>query len=54
MCAPLGKVAVSGTCTFLELDNSMIGQDDDDLDFFSAHLPAEKPTATRFDELPYK
>ena len=37
--APLGKIAVLGTCGFFELDESLVGQDQDILDFFCSSVP---------------
>jgi len=36
---PLGKIAVLGTCGFFELDESLVGQDQDILDFFCSSVP---------------
>ena len=48
---PLGKIAVRGTCRFLELDESLVGQDKNVLDFFCSPVPEEEPAAACADKL---
>jgi hypothetical protein len=37
---PLGEITVLRACSFLKLDDALVGQDEDILDCFTAHLPA--------------
>jgi hypothetical protein len=48
---PLGKIAVHRTCRFLELDESLVGQDKNVLYFFCSPVPEEEPAAACADKL---
>ena len=54
MRTPLGKFAVLRARAFLELDEALVGQNEDVLDYFAAHLPAQEPAAAAPDELPHE